>query len=117
MLDEPRSISIARMTGATRKWWWLVGGCLMMAVGIGLMSPLGTGLGCSAGGFGSDVASAEASAQAAANACVESLNAAERNWWIGAALLLVGLATVAYDIGHRRGRRAGHKDVSTAVTT
>jgi hypothetical protein len=42
---------------------------------------------------------------------VESLNAGQRIWTIGAVLLLIGLATVAYDVGHRRGRRAGHMDV------
>jgi peptidoglycan/LPS O-acetylase OafA/YrhL len=95
------------MTGAKRQWWWLLGGCLVLAVGVVLMSPLTDGEACSGVAYGPDAASVEA----AGDACVESLNAGQRIWTIGAVLLLIGLATVAYDVGHRRGRRAGHMDV------
>ena len=38
--------------------------------------------------------------------CQESLDAAQRNWILGSALLLGGLATVAFGLGHPRGRQA-----------
>ncbi len=98
------------MTGAKRGGGWLVGGLLVLAVGVVLVSPLTGGVACSEVAYGPDAASVEA----AGDACVESLNAAQRTWTIGAVLLLVGLATVAYDVGHRRGRRAGHRDVGSA---
>jgi hypothetical protein len=97
------------MTGAIRNWWWLVGGALAMAVGVVLIATVGAVGTCSDFGV-----LYEGSAVPPVTPCQESIDTAQRNWIVGSALLLVGLATVAYDVGYRRGHRASSRDGSGA---
>ena len=93
------------MTGVVRKWAWLFG-VAAMAVGVVLIVTVGAVGTC----YGSIVVPDGSTMPP--NPCLDSANAAQRNWILGEVLLLLGLATVAYVVGFKRGQRIGGRDSS-----
>lgn len=101
------------MTGAMREamrdWWWLVVGGVAVMLAVALIATVGVVDTCADLFYGTSVPSV--------SPCQDRMDAAQRTWIVGTVLLLIGLATVAYGVGYRRGRRVRQRVEADAQAT
>ena len=90
------------MTGMLRRWWWLLAGGIAIVLGVVLIATAGLVGACDAGGSSSVPSGASPPEN---STCQDELDAAARNWILGSAAFVTGVAVVAFGVGYRRGRR------------
>ena len=95
------------MTGAIRRYWWLLLGLALAVIGAASIASVGRSHACSEFGVNGQLLSG--------GNCEDEFAALQRTYILGLILLILGLLTIAFGLGYRLGRRGQRPNTDRVV--